>query len=76
LFYKIDLHGMTTHEAKRELDIEMNHLDKSVREVEVVHGYRQGSALMTFVRNYKHPKIKQKVLSMNQGITIFVINNS
>lgn len=74
MFYKIDLHDMTVAEAKRELDIELNHLHKSVREVEVVHGYRQGSALLKFVREYKHPKIKRKILSMNQGITIFEVS--
>ncbi len=74
-FFKIDLHGQTRESAKKLLDSSMKNLSPDVREVEVVHGFHQGTALMELVRKYKHPKIEKKILGMNQGSTIFIIKN-
>ncbi|MBQ3887334.1 MAG: Smr/MutS family protein [Acutalibacteraceae bacterium] len=72
-FLTIDLHGHTTESAKKALDTALKTLSAEVHEVEVVHGYHQGTALRDMVRRYKHPKIARKILGMNQGTTIFII---
>lgn len=71
---RIDLHGMTVAEAEAELNFFLDYLEDDVDEVVVVHGYKQGSALLEMVRkSYEHPRIKQKLLSMNNGITTFLL---
>lgn len=72
-FSEIDLHGMTSAEARKTLDETLKKLPKDVRELTVVHGYRSGTALRDMVRRYKHPKVERKVLGLNQGTTVFII---
>lgn len=74
-FYRIDLHGHTRESAKKLLDFSMKNLAPDVREVEVVHGFHQGTALRELVRSYKHSRIERKILGLNQGSTIFVIKS-
>ncbi|MFA0814960.1 MAG: Smr/MutS family protein [Anaerofustis sp.] len=72
--HEIDIHGMTVAEAEAELDHFLEYEADSLGELVVVHGYRQGTRLLEFVRKeFRHPKIKQKMLSMNPGITIFIL---
>lgn len=72
---RIDLHGMTVAEAEEELNYFLDYLEDDVTEIVVVHGYKKGSALLEMVRkSYEHPRIKQKLLSMNNGITTFLLN--
>ena len=69
-----DLHGMTVQTAKKELERLITTCDKSVKEIDVVHGYSGGTALQTMVRkDLKHKRIVRKILSMNQGVTTLVI---
>lgn len=71
---EIDLHGMTRDEARRCIVQFLNRVDGSVREVEIIHGWSNGTALMDMVRKgLKHPKIKSKVMAMNPGITILIL---
>lgn len=74
-FYTIDLHGHTKESAKKLLDFSMKNLASDVREVEIVHGFHQGTALRELVRKYKHPKIERKILGLNQGSTVFIIKS-
>jgi DNA-nicking Smr family endonuclease len=68
---KIDIHGLTTQDAESELDHFLEYLDDDVDEVVVVHGYKGGTSLRDMVRKqFRHPRIKKKYISMNQGITI------
>ncbi len=70
----LDIHGLTVQEAHIEIDYFLEYLSDSVYEVEIIHGYKNGHALLDFVRNvYKHPRIKRKILSLNNGITTFLI---
>lgn len=69
----IDLHQLTVIEAKDELDRFMDRLTKDTRQVVVIHGFRHGQRLKSFVNKYEHPKIKEKIKTLNQGETIFVI---
>jgi DNA-nicking Smr family endonuclease len=77
LAYKIevDLHGMTVNEARKYLTEKVKNCPKGTREIEVIHGYRQGSALLDFVRNFKHPRVEKRILTMNFGVTIFEIKS-
>ena len=71
---EIDIHGMTVNEAISELDYFMEYLSDDTVEVVVVHGYNQGKKLLQMVRNdFKHKRIKRKIVSMNPGITIFLL---
>lgn len=65
-----DIHGMTAAEAKRALEQLLNTCDDSVREVDVIHGYTGGQALLNMVRrDLKHKRILSRMLSMNNGVT-------
>ena len=69
-----DIHGMRVLEAKRELETLIGRADKSIREIVVIHGYHGGSALKNMVRSeLPHPRIQQKILSLNQGETTLLL---
>lgn len=70
---EIDLHGHTTDSARALLTSTLKELPSDVREVVVIHGYRQGNALQKLVREYKNKKVERKILGLNRGSTIFVI---
>lgn len=70
----VDLHGLTVDEARKQLSEIINKCDNTVEEIEVIHGYSNGSALRGYVRNQlKHKRITQKIISMNQGVTVLKI---
>lgn len=70
----IDLHTMQANYAKQHIIEVLNKLDPSVKEVTVIHGYRNGTALKTMVqKELKHPRIKRKILSLNLGQTILIL---
>lgn len=72
---RIDIHGMYKTDAMFLLEDVINDIpEDETAEIEVVHGYRSGKVLMNMVRKeLKHPRIKRRMVSMNQGITILVI---
>lgn len=66
----VDLHDKTVLEAEYILSKELDTLPYYIKVVEVVHGYRKGQALLKMIRkDFKHPKIKRKYLTFNQGVT-------
>ncbi|MBQ9460455.1 MAG: Smr/MutS family protein [Clostridia bacterium] len=69
--YSLDLHGHTVESARRLLTETLRSLPAEVRELEVIHGYHQGTAIREMIRSFKHPRIERKILGMNQGSTIF-----
>lgn len=70
----IDIHHMTREEAKRYLIQFLNKVDGSVQELEVIHGWSGGTVLKDMVqKGLRHPKIRAKVVSMNPGITILLL---
>lgn len=75
MIYKtIDIHGMTTHEAKKRLEQAISAAPPNC-EITVIHGFHGGQALQNMVRKgLKHKRIKQKILSMNSGETLLVID--
>lgn len=73
MFSSIDLHGYTKQEAKVQLDHLINNLSKGHHEVTVIHGY-SSSILQTYIqRQYNHKRVVHKILTMNKGETILVI---
>ena len=73
MFKQIDIHGMTTADAKKMLERTIAVAPANC-EITIVHGFHGGQALQNMVRKgLKHKRIKQKILSLNQGETILVI---
>ncbi len=67
---EVDIHGMTVTEAKRELEKLLNSCDNTITEIDVIHGYTGGHALLDLVRrDLKHTRIVSRMLSLNQGVT-------
>ena len=67
---EIDLHGLTTADAKYRLEHFLSHAAPDVEEVRVIHGCNRGQALRDMVRlHLKHPRISSKLLTLNPGET-------
>ena len=69
----LDLHSMQASEAKKYLKQKLDSAPKDTVEIEVIHGYHGGTALLNMVRNFKHPRIKSKSIGLNQGSTTFIL---
>ena len=70
----IDLHNMELLEARYYLDKLFETLPEDIQEVVVIHGYRKGQVLLNMVRkDFKNHRIKQKVITFNKGITLFLV---
>lgn len=69
----IDLHGCSQSEAKVKLDHFLKGSSVLVKEVTVIHGY-SSSILLNYVRKkYSHPRIERKILTLNEGETVFIL---
>ncbi len=74
IYAKVDLHGLSEIEAKIYLDQVIETLPKQIIELTVAHGYRSGNVLLNLVRKkYRNKKVGKKMISTNQGETIFQI---
>ncbi len=70
----IDLHDMELLEATYYLEKLFETLSEDIKEVVVIHGYHKGQVLLNMVRkDFKHPRIKKKVVPMNKGITLLYV---
>lgn len=75
--YVIDIHGEEKSIAVRKVQKLLSSLSNDYGEVRVIHGYRNGSILKNAIKNeLKHYRIKQKILTMNQGETILLLNKN
>ena len=73
----IDIHGMIETEAIVCLNNGLDGLEKAVRAVTIIHGYRSGTILQTMVRTrYTHIRIKKKIRTFNPGETVFLLYNT
>ena len=71
---KIDLHGLVVSEAEMRLIELLEALPKTVRAVEVTHGYSHGTALKHMVRkDFYHWRVKEKRVALNAGVTWLVL---
>ena len=70
----VDLHNMVKEQAKRYLEQLLNSISINVKEVHIIHGYHSGTTLQNMIQKcVKHPRIKQKIKSFNQGVTILYL---
>lgn len=70
---EIDIHGMIVSEAKVMLEKSIQLSEKNTQ-IRIIHGFHGGQALLNMVRkSLKHKRIKQKIIGMNNGETIFII---
>ncbi|MCL2498082.1 MAG: Smr/MutS family protein [Symbiobacteriaceae bacterium] len=71
----VDIHGMKEGDAKKELERLLSSAAKDITEIVVIHGYSGGQVLKNMVRQkLSHPRIKQKVLSLNHGETSLLLH--
>ena len=71
---EINLHDMQEKEAEYFLDKFITSAPTNIKQINVIHGYKKGQVLLKMVRNnFKHPKVKRKVIPFNKGITIFYL---
>ena len=71
---EIDLHDMQVPEAEYYLDKFITTAPENIKEIIVVHGYKKGTALLNMVRkDFKHDRIKEKVIPYNKGITLLIL---
>jgi hypothetical protein len=71
---EVDLHNMSVIEARRYLKMYLNNLPKEVDEIDVIHGFHNGTNLQTFVRkDFGNKRIDRKILGLNNGVTTFMI---
>jgi DNA-nicking Smr family endonuclease len=70
---EIDLHGMDVAGARDELTRLLSSVGKHVAEIRVVHGQGTGALRNMVRKGLSHPRIKQKILSMNPGETILLL---
>lgn len=72
---EINLHNMQVDEAEYYLDRLITTASDNIKEIVVIHGYKKGQALLNMVRkDFKHPRLKEKVIPYNKGITLFFLN--
>ena len=73
--WELDLHGMTTVQAKVAVDAALRRCDKSVYRLRLIHGYRGGTALRDSLRReYRgHKKVLRLECGLNPGKTDLVL---
>lgn len=69
----IDLHGMSEAQAKSVLMKAVKSCSDDVEELEVVHGFHGGQALLGMVRSFTHPKVARRIVGLNNGSTILIM---
>lgn len=71
---KVDLHKMSSIDAMKYLDLFVETVPDSIKEIVVIHGYHRGTTLLNMVRNfYNNKRVKDKYVSLNQGITSLIL---
>ena len=70
----VDIHGMTAEQSKKKLIQKIERMPKDYGQITVIHGYHAGNRLQTMVRKeLKHSRLKRRILTMNAGETILII---
>lgn len=72
---EIDVHGMNQSQVKTLMNKTLKDAKQNVSMIRVIHGYQHGTAIRQMLRRqYRtHPRVKHIVLSLNPGITEFVL---
>lgn len=70
----LDLHNMQEDEARFYLERAIDTAEEKIKEIVVIHGYRQGQIILNMVRKeFKHKKIEKKVIPFNKGVTLIYL---
>ena len=70
----VDLHDMEKQEAMFYLERAIDTAEPKIKEIVVVHGYRQGQVILNMVRKeFTHKRIEKKVIPYNKGITLIYL---
>ena len=70
----LDLHNMQKDEARFFLEHTIDTAEDKIKEIVVVHGYRQGQIILNMVRKeFKHKRIEKKVIPFNKGVTLIYL---
>ncbi len=73
----IDLHNMEENEARFYLEQAIETAEPQIKEIVVIHGYRQGQVILNMVRKeFTHKRIERKVIPYNKGITLIYLKSS
>ncbi len=70
----IDLHDMQEQEARFYLERAIDTAESKIKEIVVIHGYRQGQVILNMVRKeFTHKRIDKKVVPYNKGVTLIYL---
>jgi len=70
----IDLHDMQEQEARFYLERAIDTAEPKIKEIVVIHGYRQGQVILNMVRKeFTHKRIERKVIPYNKGVTLIYL---
>lgn len=70
----LDLHDMQEQEARFYLERAIDTAEENIKEIVVIHGYRQGQVILNMVRKeFNHQRIDRKVIPYNKGITLLYL---
>ena len=73
----VDLHGYTKDDAYVYLQNVLKTIQPQIKEIIIIHGYKNGNVLMNMVRKeFKNKKVKRKFLSSNPGVTSFILKEN
>jgi len=71
---KVDLHGMYVEDARSLLRTWLSNAPDSIEELRVIHGYRQGDALQTMLRqDFQHARVSDRLPALNPGETRLIL---
>ena len=73
---QVDIHAMVKQEAKLYLTDILDHEGEFLKELIVIHGYRNGQTLQHFVREeFSHKRIKARIKGLNKGQTTLLLKS-
>lgn len=71
---KVDLHGMYVEDARDLLTSWLSNAPDSITELRVIHGYNQGDALRTMLRqDFQHARVADRLPALNPGETRLIL---
>lgn len=72
----VDLHNMQEPEARFYLERAIDTAEDKIKEIVVVHGYRQGQVILNMVRKeFTHKRIEKKIIPYNKGVTLLLLKD-
>lgn len=74
---QVDLHGMYVEDARHLLEAWLSKAPAGIKELRVIHGYRQGDALRSMLReNFRHARVSSILPALNPGETRLILRTA